>query len=301
VTVELPEYLYLDSPRLDNYVELFAPPVTYDKVAEVGGEFGLTGPKVKATQIRAPRERTIEEKITLLKEKLREQGRLAERRITTGIGEAKAEFRIESCKAVQLFIPPATPESVADDAADYPDELDLASSILRRGDPRLDAQNRNAARRRRDREIRARLGMLEGLNGLTIWYSPMHCVDTESQPKHNELYLVPDSRKRDEPVAFGSAYSALISLYQLTEPELSEIARRSISGSGLYNPESALQKAFIRDPVKAMVDLGAIVKGERHITSLYRLREILPARESCFITFGTPIWISASAVHLGRN
>jgi hypothetical protein len=108
------------------------------------------------------------------------------------------------------------------------------------------------------------------------------------------LFLLPDLLHPDEPVDIGSAYSALGALYDLARGELSKTVLHLISASEIANPQSSFQAAFIRDPLQALREMGAIVTGEREIVSLYRLRSVLPGTAGRIVTVAYPIWIAAA-------
>src|SRR5215210_128620 len=105
----LVEYLYVDERRLDTYFEQISSPVTYDKVPEWNAEIGLTGPKGGGKQARFARPYTMHEKISNLTEYLEDEGLVAyERpgnRDPIPIADRKL-FRIETCRAKRVFIPP---------------------------------------------------------------------------------------------------------------------------------------------------------------------------------------------------
>lgn len=97
----LKEYLYIDSKRLDMYYEQFGASVIYDKVAEVGGGLGLTGPKVTTTQKRPSRLPNKAEKIEALISKLKKDECLTEQRPS----KEQRTFVLESCNATRFIVP----------------------------------------------------------------------------------------------------------------------------------------------------------------------------------------------------
>ena len=103
--MELVDYLFVDSRRLDSYIEQIGPPVSYDKVPVWKAEIGLTGPRAEATQQRYPRVLTQHEKVVKLLDHLGEgisEHRAYDRRCLKG-------FVLEICTATRIAIP-AKPE-----------------------------------------------------------------------------------------------------------------------------------------------------------------------------------------------
>ena len=102
--MELVEYLYVDAKRLDTYFEQISSPVTYDKVPVWEASLTITSPGAKGSQQRFARPFTTHEKISKLTEHLEDKG-------LVGYGRATAQtrgtmFRIETCRAKRVFIPP---------------------------------------------------------------------------------------------------------------------------------------------------------------------------------------------------
>ena len=103
------EYLYVDTPRVDAYLEQFAAPVAYDKVPTWKAGISFTGPEVGVSQDRYPRTRTTHEKVDLLLNHLRKTDQMSEGRA----GPADLDkyevhgpkpFRLETCTSTRAFL-----------------------------------------------------------------------------------------------------------------------------------------------------------------------------------------------------
>ena len=100
----LDELLYLDTNRLDNYVErVYGSAETADKTRRIGAEFSLTGPKVSFNQEQRFRSLTNEEKISRLEEELRRKGKLSVRRPNDKW--ADVEFVLEHFEGIRVVVP----------------------------------------------------------------------------------------------------------------------------------------------------------------------------------------------------
>jgi hypothetical protein len=100
----LVEYLYIDEERLNTYFEQISSPVRYDKIPMWNAEISLTGPKAGGAQQRFARPYTTHEKISELTEYLKDEGLVAYGRASTE--DNLERFRIETCQAKRVFIPP---------------------------------------------------------------------------------------------------------------------------------------------------------------------------------------------------
>ncbi len=98
----LVEYLYVDTKRLDSYVEQICSPVKYDKVPVWNAELSVFGPKAVATQERHARKLTQHEKIEILRNHLNDGGFVAAERPSNR--DCK-DFVLETCRATQIIIP----------------------------------------------------------------------------------------------------------------------------------------------------------------------------------------------------
>lgn len=91
---ELVEYLFVDTTRLDSYLEQCAGPTVYDKVPVWTVEGSILGPKATTQQARVPRMRTLHEKVTLLRQHLAERGLVSSERPKSYMGSfADGEYR----------------------------------------------------------------------------------------------------------------------------------------------------------------------------------------------------------------
>jgi hypothetical protein len=105
----LVKYLYVDERRLDAYFEQISSPVTYDKVLVWEASLTITSPGAEGSQQRFARPYTTHEKITKLTKHLEDKGLVAYERPgyqdPVDIEDREA-FRIETCRAKRVFIPP---------------------------------------------------------------------------------------------------------------------------------------------------------------------------------------------------
>lgn len=95
------EYLFIDEERLNSYFEQVSSPIKYEKVATLGIELSLTGPKATGTQSRPSRPFTTHEKIQTVFDNVpifRLQGAEEEDR-----GEP---FQFATFRGFRAFIPP---------------------------------------------------------------------------------------------------------------------------------------------------------------------------------------------------
>ncbi|HEY5029161.1 MAG TPA: hypothetical protein VIK39_12180 [Candidatus Angelobacter sp.] len=103
----LRDYVYIDKKRLNSYENQIGSPVTYDKVPIWKLMFSVAGPTVQGEQRRDGRQRTDEEKITLLLEYLQHKKELGNGRVSGQhyYSHAQPVFRFEKCRAVKIEIP----------------------------------------------------------------------------------------------------------------------------------------------------------------------------------------------------
>jgi len=100
----LDELLYLDTNRLDNYVErVCGSAETVDKTKKIGAEFSLLGPKVHFNQEQRFRSLTNEEKLSRLEEQLRRKEKLSDHRPSDRW--AKVEFVLEHFEGIRVIVP----------------------------------------------------------------------------------------------------------------------------------------------------------------------------------------------------
>src|SRR5690349_10330233 len=102
----LVEYLYVDTRRLDTYLDQFAAPVAYDKVPTWKAGIGLTGPEATVSQDRHPRTRTMHEKAELLLKHIQKTAEMSQGRLRAADLELDSPqpFRMETCIATRAFM-----------------------------------------------------------------------------------------------------------------------------------------------------------------------------------------------------
>jgi hypothetical protein len=291
----LVEYLYVDERRLDTYFEQISSPVAYDKVPVWEASLTITSPGAKGSQQRFARPYTTHEKITKLTEHLEEEGQVSFGRASGKglgplIGRRKDSklFRIETCQAKRVFIPP--------DHGQPPDVGALNFWV--------------SAVPRTPEDIARHFDRLK-TEGIRI---------SETAASGN-LYLLEDDRRPDEQhYHVRSAYSALSLMIEknfATNMDSGTPDPRKQRGylEGLMLPHddvlnaanlaaaSELQKQFLRDfmfdPALALEGIGAHIGPERKIRTLYRVRGYFPEEETFntiyrweISTFGYPIFIA---------
>jgi hypothetical protein len=107
--MNLVEYLYVDQRRLDSYIEQIGSTRTYDKIPVWSIGLGLTGPTASGTQDRFARERSVHEKIELLRRHLRESEYFSDSRpvlIAETVGnQVTIVFYEEAIDACRIVIP----------------------------------------------------------------------------------------------------------------------------------------------------------------------------------------------------
>jgi hypothetical protein len=294
--MEPPDFLYIDNRRLNSAIEWISSPVTSDKTSGMNVSLSLTGLKVGLEQAQVIRQMTQTEKIKFLPEHLRKHDYLAEGRVTTSAIHEQKSFRLETCKAVKLLIPPASPESMVADKGDYEFPEDSWSKPF---DANPDAMMRRAMQFRkmeqRSKALETAKTTLAGFKGLTIFFSDQSGVEPERQPNHH-LFLLADVQWQEqlaEPPQLLSANSALIALYDEAMGEIGRTVFNSIPRQKIDDPTSSFNHEFLRDPVQTLERMGARRVWERTITSLYRLRRVLPEKNGRYTTIGYPIFISA--------
>jgi hypothetical protein len=291
----LVEYLYVDERRLDTYFEQISSPVTYDKVPVWEASLTITSPGAKGTQQRFARPYTTHEKITKFTEYLEGEGLVAFGRgsgegLGPLIGRRKDNklFRIETCQAKRVFIPP--------DHGQPPDvgALNIWISAV--------------PRTRQDIERHIDRLKTEG-------------PDLSGPAAPGNLYLLEDDRRPDEQhYHVRSAYSALSLMIEnnfAANMDYGTVDPGNQRGyfEGLINPHddflnpqalpeaTDLQIQFLRDflfdPTLALADIGAQIGPERKIRTLYRVRGYFPEEETFntirrweISTFGYPIFIA---------
>jgi hypothetical protein len=316
----LVEYLYVDEERLDTYFEQISSPVTYDKVPMWNAEIGMLGPKAGGAQQRFARPYTTHEKISTLTEHLENAGLVGYGRAGGDdvASEPRVFFRMETCRAKRVFIPPNHGQPLEIGA------LTLWISSVSRTREEIEAIREDFT------AILKNPRQWEGMRSL-------------SSRRPGNLYLLEDYRYADgERITFGaSPYSALSLLIGLdqqgpltpsyqgpryfknltrpdynkrldpawVEPDTAEMepdAKRILEESNLPDTDKehierhiTFMGHFLIDPASALAQIGAQIAPERRIRTLYRVRAFFAEAELAWnydwweqATFGYPIFIA---------
>jgi len=295
----IPETLYVDHKRLDQYVERIAEPLKYDKIPELEVKFGLTDLGIALKQRREGRPLTTYEKIELLRRYLWrenefERGRLEGRAI---FGQVRKVFHEENCRATKVKLPAASPEEVVASRG-YREPSGLEDEFHRVRRIQQSEELRQAASEGKRRAYQAALARaskeLLGFNGVNVWISSPN----EAAGKvAGSLFLFEDFSREDEKT-YGavSAYSALVVIFHDLRSELQKTPLVSIDLGETRNPEAEFQQHFAADPIRALAEKGGIVTVSRDVYVLYRIRETvlypLDGVETAG-TFAYPILIAA--------
>ena len=103
------DYLYVDSQRLNSYLEQISSTKTHDKSPSLQVELSVTSISVRAEQISRHRDKTDHEKICELIKYLDRHGHLGHRRLSLnheGYDDTRVpDFVLEECDAVRVLIP----------------------------------------------------------------------------------------------------------------------------------------------------------------------------------------------------
>ena len=103
----LRNYIYIDNPRLDMFVEQIAASRPKDKKVKKTVGLSLTGPKVEASEESTERSLTTHEKIELLTKYLRENLLLDTSRPKGGENRGELRFILETMDARKIIVPEA--------------------------------------------------------------------------------------------------------------------------------------------------------------------------------------------------
>jgi hypothetical protein len=103
--MELSEYIYVNTQRLDAYFEQISSSLAYDKVPKISVDFSLLGPKVGAEQTRNARGFSTHEKITKLVQYLMKHDQLLNDSPFLTASDDKP-FVMHNLYAKRVFIPP---------------------------------------------------------------------------------------------------------------------------------------------------------------------------------------------------
>jgi hypothetical protein len=275
----LVEYLYVDEERLDTYFEQISSPVTYDKVPMWNAEIGLIGPKAGGTQQRFARPFTVHEKISKLTKYLEDEGLVGYGRAGEQDAKVATEdrklFRIETCRAKRVFIPPdhgqppevgalnvwisAVPltKAIKEKTVFAPGNLYLLEDDRRRND-------------------QPKVPYMSAYSVVTLMLD--QGIGAEDLPTREEYREAIESKGGPLPMYFDN----------LEFP--------------FRDAEEPRKKSFFRyfflDPVQAFAHLGAQIGPERRIRTLYRVRVQFPEYELQLwhrydiATFAYPIFIA---------
>ncbi len=274
----IPETLYVDHKRLDQYVERITEPLKYDKVPELEVKFGLTDLGVALKQRREGRPLTTYEKIELLRRYLwreneLEHGRLGGRAI---FGQVRKVFHEENCRATKVKLPATSPEEIVASRGyrepGYWEEEFLRIGRFRQSEDEALRRAKFAGERRAYETALARARKeLLGFNGVNVWISSQ----TEAVEKvADSLFLFEDFSRGDENT-YGavSSYSALVVIFDDLRSELKKTTLASIDLGEIRNPVAEFHQRFAADPVRALEEKGGIVTVSREVYVLYRIRE----------------------------
>lgn len=297
------DYVYVDDERLDRYTTQITSPVRYDKVPTFSAQIGFV-PNVQLKQERVQRDLTQSEKIRILLDHLEKLHAVKEGRVRTGWGRRLEEdevFRLETCTASHVFIPPTTPEDLAGKRYALPaeeSEEGLLLPLKRSEREREMDRARRARQEERARLIEAARREIAEFQGLHLWISHSRYsapLTTIPEPE-TQLLLVAGFRRDDQAFAPAhSAYSALVGLFD----EVSDLRRSilfEVESRIRSNPGAEFQQRFLADPFGALRSVGAPDDPPRTIRTLYRVRQVLgygtPQGEAV-ATIGYPIFIAA--------
>jgi hypothetical protein len=295
----LRQYFYLDLERLASYAGQLGSRKIREKIAKWTVQFGVT--PVSGTQDEVLRDPTVHEEVERLlaegpKDGTLTPGRVAGRKAFNG---RQKGLRLETCRASNVFLPHAEPESLVR-KDDFLNPEILGHEPLRQVGFQQwstnEALKRAAERRWRQKveEVRAELASFKGVS---LWWS-----DSAGVPGEGELFLVTGSKHHVNAEGFApsSAYTALTALFFEIGPELRRTALHTIGDRDLSaSYPSALQDRYLADPLEWFRAFGARVGPARTITTLYELRDMVLYRdrhgEEAIATIGYPIFIAAGA------
>jgi hypothetical protein len=300
----LVEYLYVDEKRLDTYFEQISSPVTYDKVPMWNAEIGLTGPKAGGAQQRFARPFTTHEKISKLTEYLEDKGH-----VEYGRSSGKKEgttFRIETCQAKRVFIPP--------DRGQPPDvgALNVWISAVPRTREELKAILERRGEWAEDRWSPGpgNLYLLEAYQHSDSYshgerlspFSTISIMMGDYVDDHSPLYFR-DLLRPEFNGLFNPDWVDLDAADKIDPGVKAEVEKSDLlpdeRKTSLYHA-LAFASYFLIDPAEALAQIpGAQIAPERRIRTLYRVRKAYPEAELAWnygqwdiATFGYPIFIA---------
>lgn len=295
--MSLADYLYIDHARLNSYYDQIGRLGPIDKFKKLVFKLSMLGPATEISQEERQREANSIEKIEQVMKHLRECRILGLTRLRGSSVYLKnfEEFRLETFTAMHLFLPPADPESFLPQKRLDISPEDVRPYRLRAFDVKFAEQERLLARR--EALVKQAKDKIAGFQGINIWVS-LNADGDSSESDHAHLFLLLDSKRDDAPPGAGTAYSTLLRLNN----ELSDLKKTILHPAldQLDNPESKIQKQFLRDPIGALTILGAHVLSERSIVSLYLVRDVVGSKEpggkNVIATIAYPIFIRTSGL-----
>jgi hypothetical protein len=284
--MSIEDYLYLDTRRLDSYIQQIGSPKKWEKTSAWKAGISLTGPEASATQNVLQRDLTVPEKIDRLRAYLKEQNRL-------GVGRfrdkrylnANQKFRLEECNAAEIYIPPAEPEDFVSEI-ETPFLQSRVSRPVKRGLGGSSLTDKNRAIAQREAQLQKARNRLQGFKGIRLWFSP---------EVNFPLFLLLDFRQNDEET-FGrmSTYTALFGAFEGVEGI--DKTRLSIAIEKARHGHSEVARRFIRDPLNFLEAQGAEVIHWRKIRTLYQVRSVFYDKASkdmaTLVTIGYALFIS---------
>ncbi len=259
----LDEELYLDTVRLNNYIErLFGTTETVDKTQKIGSEFALTGPKVTFGQDQRFRDLTNEEKISRFEDLLRRKNKMASLRPSERWGDT--EFVLEHFEGIKIIVPQNAEPEKSSPAFVFWLALETEESgiLCLLEDCRSDDDvPYNYAR----------------ASTYTVLQSLIHFARSKVR-KSILAHQIPD---RDQPNTYAK-------VDKTHPPSLFH---------EFHNVKDVLYD-FVKSPLDLLREWGCIVSEPRKVYSLYRVREYGPEAAQSFTkvtTFAYPIYIYAEA------
>jgi len=298
--VAVRQYIYLDTEGLAAFNEQLDSPQVREKTAKLTVQFGMT--PISATQDETLRDATDHEKVqrllAVLSKKSLKRTRLAGRE---AFNHAEASFRLETCRARNIFLPRASADEIVKKDDFVAEELfgqpvrPMAGFL---GSSERESPMRRAAERawrKRVEEVRSELASFPGIG---LWWSEFPSDANHAEGGH--LFLIQNFR-RDKTAGFSasSALTALTALFADMGVELRRTVLHAIEGREIDpSTPTSLKDSFLRDPAGWFRRFGARVGPDRQITTLYNVREAVLYRDARtgkeeIATVAYPIFIAA--------
>jgi hypothetical protein len=273
---ELKDYAYLDSARLDSYVEQIAGPVTYDKIPKWQASMGLTGPAVSGTQERAARQRTASEKITILTEYLEKKGVLFSRRQLEGDDYLRRDhmFVREASLARKILIPPKKEYETTHGG------VTLWYSEMWYPDP-FERRDGRPQRLFLIQDFRRSDEVLERLSSYSTLLSLAELIADDLEKTLGARIVEDWESGRDR--------------WQKSVDAAPEHLKWQEAAKDYSDYETEFGRRLSADPLTVLQSLGAVTGAPQIIESLYRVRQVFEDRRSGsarFVTVGYPLYIA---------